>query len=86
LRCFADDRPGHYVLYGQVGTGASDHGAWASAEVIDRLSVRPSLAVTVDKPGADLAGATCAALAASSLVLRGSDSKADRAYADRLLT
>lgn len=82
LRCFADDRPGHYVLYGQIGTGASDHGAWASAEVIDRLSVRPSLAVTTEKPGADLAAATAAALASASLVIRS----ADGPYADRLLT
>lgn len=66
-------------LYGQVGEGARDHAWWGPPEVM-RMP-RPSFKITAQKPGSDLAGEYAAALAAGSVVFRGTDAK----YADGLL-
>jgi len=72
--------PAPHVLYGQVGTGGSDHGWWGPAEVLP--TPRPSFRIDDACPGADLAGEAAAAMAASSVAFRPTDS----AYADTLVT
>lgn len=67
-------------LYGQVGNGGIDHAYWGPPETM-QVS-RPAYKIDASCPGSDLAGETAAALAASSIVFRSSDS----AYADKLLT
>ena len=68
------------VLYGQVGNGDDDHKWWGPAEVMPMA--RPAYKIDATCGGADLAGETAAAMAASSMVFRP-----DRpAYADTLLT
>ncbi|MBO0857325.1 MAG: glycoside hydrolase family 9 protein, partial [Chloracidobacterium sp.] len=67
-------------LYGQVGAGGTDHAWWGPAEVMQMA--RPAARITSSCPGSDLAGETAAAMAASSMVFRETDS----AYADLLLT
>jgi hypothetical protein len=66
-------------LYGQVGTGGTDHGWWGSAEVMKMQ--RPSYKIDASCPGSDLAGETAAALAASSIVFKSTDA----AYSTTLL-
>jgi endoglucanase len=72
--------PAPHVLYGQVGAGSSDHAWWGPAEVLP--TPRPSFKIDDACPGADLAGETAAAMAASSIALRPGDA----AYADTLVT
>jgi hypothetical protein len=68
-------------LWGQVGTGGSDHSFWGSAEVMHLRTTRPSARITLSCGGSDLAAETAAAMAASSIVFRPTDP----AYADTLL-
>lgn len=67
-------------LYGQVGTGSTDHTFWGPPEVMQMA--RPAAKITPGCPGSDLAGETAAALAAASMVFRPTDPS----YADTLLT
>ena len=69
-------------LWGQVGSGGSDHSFWGSAEVMHLRTTRPSARITATCGGSDLAAETAAAMAASSIVFRPTDP----AYADTLLT
>jgi len=66
-------------LYGQIGKGGDDHAWWGPAEVMQMA--RPSYKITTSCPGSDLAGETAAAMAASSIVFRPTDST----YANTLL-
>ena len=67
------------AFYGQVGDGNVDHAYWGSAE--EMTMDRPAFKIDAANPGSDLAGESAAALAAASMLFRGSDP----AYADRLL-
>ncbi|WP_405095051.1 glycoside hydrolase family 9 protein [Micromonospora sp. NBC_01412] len=71
--------PAPNVLYGQVGKGDDDHKWWGPAEVMPMA--RPAYKIDASCGGADLAGETAAAMAASSMVFRPTDA----AYADKLL-
>ncbi|MEH0984835.1 glycoside hydrolase family 9 protein [Micromonospora sp. CPCC 205556] len=71
--------PAPNVLYGQVGKGDDDHKWWGPAEVLPMA--RPAYRIDASCGGADLAGETAAAMAASSMVFRPTDA----AYADKLL-
>ncbi|WP_192772217.1 glycoside hydrolase family 9 protein [Plantactinospora soyae] len=77
---FIRAHPSANVLYGQVGKGDDDHKWWGPAEVLPMA--RPAYKIDASCGGADLAGETAAAMAASSMVFRPTDP----AYADRLLT
>ncbi|MFC7549411.1 glycoside hydrolase family 9 protein [Plantactinospora sp. GCM10030261] len=77
---FIKAHPAPNVLYGQVGKGDDDHRWWGPAEVMPMA--RPAYKIDASCGGADLAGETAAAMAASSMVFRPTDA----AYADRLLT
>ncbi|WP_431729077.1 glycoside hydrolase family 9 protein [Verrucosispora sp. TAA-831] len=77
---FIKAHPSPNVLYGQVGKGDDDHKWWGPAEVMPMA--RPAYKIDASCGGADLAGETAAAMAASSMVFRPTDA----AYADRLLT
>ncbi|MEV6816876.1 glycoside hydrolase family 9 protein, partial [Micromonospora sp. NPDC051296] len=77
---FIKAHPSANVLYGQVGKGDDDHKWWGPAEVMPMA--RPAYKIDASCGGADLAGETAAAMAASSMVFRPTDA----AYADRLLT
>ncbi|GGM56481.1 glycoside hydrolase family 9 protein [Dactylosporangium sucinum] len=77
---FIKAHPSANVLYGQVGTGGPDHAWWGPAEVMPMA--RPAYKIDASCGGADLAGETAAAMAASSIVIRPSDA----AYADKLVT
>jgi endoglucanase len=71
------------VLYAQVGDGSVDHAYWGPPEVIDLKGMsRPAVKITASCPGTDLAGETAAAMAASALAFRATDT----AYADQLVT
>jgi len=67
-------------LYGQIGIGMTDHKWWGSPEVFP--NERPAFKIDATHPGSDLAAETAAALAASSMLFRGTDA----AYADLCLT
>ncbi|MGC5030740.1 glycoside hydrolase family 9 protein [Micromonospora sp. DT229] len=77
---FVKANPAPNVLYGQVGKGDDDHKWWGPAEVMPMA--RPAYKIDASCGGADLAGETAAAMAASSMVFRPTDA----AYADKLLT
>ncbi|WP_182899293.1 glycoside hydrolase family 9 protein [Microbispora sp. H10830] len=77
---FVKAHPSPNVLYGQVGSGNADHAWWGAAEVLPMS--RPSYKIDSSCGGADLAGETAAAMAASSIVFRPTDPS----YADKLLT
>ncbi|MFF0173430.1 glycoside hydrolase family 9 protein [Micromonospora profundi] len=77
---FIKAHPSANVLYGQVGKGDDDHKWWGPAEVMPMA--RPAYKIDASCGGADLAGETAAAMAASSMVFRPTDV----AYADKLLT
>ncbi|WP_433532156.1 glycoside hydrolase family 9 protein [Micromonospora sp. CA-263727] len=77
---FVKAHPSPNVLYGQVGRGDDDHKWWGPAEVMPMA--RPAYKIDASCGGADLAGETAAAMAASSMVFRPTDA----AYADKLLT
>ncbi|MCY9555681.1 glycoside hydrolase family 9 protein, partial [Paenibacillus apiarius] len=76
---FVKAHPAANVLYGQVGKGDDDHKWWGPAEVMPMA--RPAYKIDASCGGADLAGETAAAMAASSMVFRSTDA----AYADKLL-
>ncbi|MFC5923224.1 glycoside hydrolase family 9 protein [Micromonospora vulcania] len=76
---FIKAHPAPNVLYGQVGKGDDDHKWWGPAEVLPMA--RPAYKIDASCGGADLAGETAAAMAASSMVFRPTDAT----YADRLL-
>ncbi|MEV0152468.1 glycoside hydrolase family 9 protein [Micromonospora sp. NPDC050686] len=76
---FVSAHPAPNVLYGQVGKGNDDHKWWGPAEVLPMT--RPAYKIDASCGGADLAGETAAAMAASSMVFRPTDA----AYADKLL-
>ncbi|WP_027343313.1 glycoside hydrolase family 9 protein [Hamadaea tsunoensis] len=77
---FIKAHPSANVLYGQVGNGGTDHAWWGPAEVMKMA--RPAYKVDASCGGTELAAETAAAMAASSIVFRPTDS----AYADKLLT
>ncbi|MFI6819635.1 glycoside hydrolase family 9 protein [Micromonospora sp. NPDC050187] len=77
---FIKAHPAPNVLYGQVGKGDDDHKWWGPAEVMPMA--RPAYKIDASCGGADLAGETAAAMAASSMVFRPTDP----AYANTLLT
>ena len=66
-------------FYGQVGQGMIDHKWWGAPEVFP--NPRPAFKIDAQHPGSELAAEAAAALAASSLLFRGTD----QAYADKLL-
>jgi hypothetical protein len=68
-----------YELYGQVGNGSLDHGAWVPPEEIDYEY--PSYKITASAPGSDLAAETSASMVAASMAFRDDDPE----YADILL-
>jgi hypothetical protein len=70
LKAFANDTPGQYVLYGQVGNGNQDHHWWGPAEVVDYEMERPAYKIDTSCPGSDLAAETAAALASASIFFR----------------
>ena len=82
LNSFANDNPGEYVLYGQVGDGKQDHKWWGSAEVVHYEMDRPAYKIDTSCPGTDLAAETSAALASSSILFR---KNGDAEYADLLV-
>jgi len=82
LNSFANDNPGEYVLYGQVGNGKLDHQWWGAAEVVHHAMERPAYKIDTSCPGTDLAGETSAALASSSILFR---QNGDQEYADLLV-
>lgn len=68
------------AFYGQVGDPNLDHHYWGPPE---ELSIsRPAYKIDPHNPGSDLAAETAAALAAASILFRGTDPE----YADELLT
>lgn len=71
-------------LYGQVGIGAQDHTFWGPAEVLHYKipNSRVSAKISLTCPGVDLAAETAAAMAASSMAFKPTDTT----YAATLLT
>ncbi|KAL8057130.1 hypothetical protein ABFX02_04G164500 [Erythranthe guttata] len=69
---FIKAHPKPFVLWGQVGDGASDHYCWQRAE--DMTTSRTAYKLDPENPGSDLAGETAAALAAASLAFKPYDS------------
>ena len=82
VNSFANDNPGEYVLYGQVGDGEKDHQWWGALEVVHYQMERPAYKIDTSCPGTELAAETSAALASSSILFRR---YGDRQYADLLL-
>lgn len=82
LNSFANDNPGSYVLYGQVGNGELDHNWWGPLEVVHYQMERPAYKIDTACPGTDLAAETAAALASSSILLRNNG---ETEYADLLV-
>jgi len=70
---------GKTELYGQVGNGSLDHGAWVSPE--DMTYDHPSYKIDAQHPGSDLAAETAASLAAAYLVFKDENPS----YAETLL-
>ncbi|MFC4897863.1 glycoside hydrolase family 9 protein [Streptosporangium amethystogenes subsp. fukuiense] len=77
---FIKAHPSANVLYGQVGNGGKDHAWWGPAEAMQME--RPAYRIDASCGGADLAGETAAAMAASSIVFRPTNPT----YADTLVT
>ena len=82
LNSFANDNPGEYVLYGQVGDGKQDHQWWGPIEVVHYEMERSAYKIDTTCPGTDLAAETSAALASSSIFFR---QNGDVEYADLLV-
>uniref|UniRef100_A0ACD5YGM5 Uncharacterized protein n=1 Tax=Avena sativa TaxID=4498 RepID=A0ACD5YGM5_AVESA len=59
-----------FVYWAEVGDGDTDHYCWQRPE--DMTTSRQAYRVDKDNPGSDLVGETAAALAAASIVFRGS--------------
>ena len=68
LKCHS----GKNELYVQVGNGGIDHGDWVAPEYMQYKY--PSYKIDASKPGSDVAAETAAALAATSLLFKGTDS------------
>ena len=70
-------------LWVQVAEGgsANDHGYWGSPESVEANTTRNAFAIDANNPGSDVAASTSSALAAASMLFRGTDD----AYADELL-
>ncbi|KAG8067498.1 hypothetical protein GUJ93_ZPchr0005g14561 [Zizania palustris] len=66
---FIKAHPEPEVLYGEVGDGDTDHSCWQRPE--DMTTSRQAFRVDPQHPGSDLAGETAAAMAAASIVFRG---------------
>ncbi|HEU5470515.1 MAG TPA: glycoside hydrolase family 9 protein [Actinophytocola sp.] len=77
---FIKAHPSANVLYGQVGNGGQDHAFWGPPEAMGMT--RPAFRIDASCGGSDLAGETAAAMAASSMVFRSTDS----GYANTLLS
>ena len=69
-------------FYYQVGSGSADHAWWGPVEVLEEVMARPSYKVTLASPGSCVVGATAAALASASIVLKPTDPN----YASTCLT
>ncbi|ERN05289.1 hypothetical protein AMTR_s00007p00144780 [Amborella trichopoda] len=69
---FIKAQPKDTVLYAVVGDPILDHACWERPE--DMTTSRQAYRIDEAHPGADLAGETAAALAASSMVFKSSDS------------
>lgn len=82
VNSFANDNPGEYVLYGQVGDGKQDHQWWGPLEVVHYEMTRSAYKIDTACPGTDLAAETSAALASSSILFR---KNGDVEYANLLL-
>lgn len=82
LKAFANDKPGEYVLYGQVGDGEQDHKWWGAAEVVHHQMERAAYKIDTSCPGTELAAETAAALASASILFR---KNGDLDYADLLV-
>lgn len=82
LNAFANDKPGEYVLYGQVANGEQDHKWWGSAEVVHYEMARPTYKIDTTCPGTELAAENSAAMASSSILFR---QYGDTEYADLLV-
>lgn len=82
VNSFANDNPGEYVLYGQVGDGKQDHKWWGPLEVVHYEMERPVYKIDTSCPGTDLAAETSAALASSSILFR---KNGEIEYADLLV-
>ena len=82
VNSFANDNPGEYVLYGQVGDGERDHNWWGPIEVVHYQMERPAYKIDTSCPGTELAAETSTALASSSILFRRNG---DRQYADLLV-
>jgi endoglucanase len=82
LNAFANDTPGNYVFYGQVGNGELDHNWWGAAEVVDLEMERPAYKIDTSCPGTELAAESAAAMASASILFR---KNGDRNYADLLV-
>ncbi|MGE6631437.1 glycoside hydrolase family 9 protein [Bacillus sp. NPDC077027] len=67
-------------FWAQVGDGHVDHSWWGPAEVMPMS--RPAFKIDESCPGTEVAAQTAAALAASSIIFKQTDS----AYSDELLT
>ncbi|CAG0886958.1 unnamed protein product [Darwinula stevensoni] len=79
---FIKAHPSEKKFFGQVGNGEIDHSYWGRPEDWPSTEERPSYFIDESSPGSDLAAETAAAMAASSMVFRGSDDT----YADTLLS
>ena len=66
---FIKAHPEPDVLYGEVGDGDSDLSCWERPE--DMTTSRQAFRVDPQHPGSDLAADTAAAMAAASIVFRG---------------
>jgi endoglucanase len=77
---FIKAHPTANELYGQIGTGGTDHAWWGPAEVMQMA--RPAFKITSTCPGSDLAGETAAAMAAASMAFRPTNAT----YANTLLS
>ena len=85
LRGFLNDEPGKYELVLQIGRtegSRHDHSVWVPAEVVDRVTDRPTYRVTVKVPGPDVAGHLTAGWAACSVAFRNAG---ESELADQLL-
>lgn len=67
---FIKCHPSKDVYYYQVGNGDADHRWWVPAECIDLQAARPSYKVTSAAPGSTVCAETAAALAATAIVYK----------------
>uniref|UniRef100_H2YUQ7 Endoglucanase n=1 Tax=Ciona savignyi TaxID=51511 RepID=H2YUQ7_CIOSA len=67
---FVKAHTSRYELYGQVGSGITDHLFWGRPE--DMQMHRPSFKINAQNPGTELAAETAAALAACAIIFKQS--------------